>query len=68
MRKIEITYSESISKHPGKSVSIPVKVDWPELRLTQDQVMANAVADADGEERPYPDNSYIEIVINRGHG
>ena len=47
----------------GCSVTIPVKVDWPELRLTEGQMMANAVAMSAGHARPYPDKSIFNVVI-----
>lgn len=49
----------------GDSALVPVKLDWPELRLTQDQVVANAVAKANGRDEPYPDPSFVVIVVER---
>lgn len=49
----------------GVRAVIPVKVDWPELRLTEEQVLANAIALADGAEAPHPDRTYIEVVVER---
>jgi hypothetical protein len=43
-----------------------VAVDWPELRLTEDQIVANAVALANGHPSPYPDHSIISIVLPAG--
>lgn len=49
----------------GARAVVPVKVDWPELRLTLDQITANAVADLNGEPRPFPDHSIFYIEIDR---
>src|SRR5438128_281296 len=51
------------SEVQGARAVVPVKVDWPELRLTDKQVWANALALVFGDEIPYPDQSYIEVVI-----
>lgn len=44
----------------------PTKVAWPELQLTDGQMIANAWALADDLDIPFPDNSYIQLVIKRG--
>lgn len=49
----------------GSRTVLPVKVSWPELRLTDDQMFANAVAHSKGRTEPYPDPSYIELVFER---
>jgi hypothetical protein len=49
----------------GARAAIPVMVDWPELRLTEEQVLANAWALAYGERTPYPDHSMFVIEIER---
>ena len=49
----------------GVRVVVPVKVDWPELQLTEDQVMANAVASVSGADLPYPDRSIFAVEIDR---
>lgn len=48
---------------PGCAVVGSVVVDWPELRLTEDQIVANAIAWANGQPAPYPDPSIIAIEI-----
>lgn len=53
------------SEVEGAYAVIPVLVDWPELRLTEEQVLANAIAHANGEDTPFPDPSYIEVRIRR---
>lgn len=50
----------------GAWVAVPVKVDWPELQLTEEQVFANAVALVMGREEPYPDHSFFTVLIQRG--
>ena len=49
--------------HGGHSLAVPVKVDWPELRLTEEQIFANAAARVMGREEPYPDKSFINVVV-----
>lgn len=49
----------------GNTAIVPVKLDWPELRLTNHQMLENAYAVADGREAPHPDPSYVEIVLER---
>lgn len=50
----------------GATCILPVKVDWPELRLTLDQITANSLALAAGEEPLFPDHTLINIEIDRG--
>ncbi|KKN42475.1 hypothetical protein LCGC14_0712850 [marine sediment metagenome] len=47
----------------GRYSVCTVKVDWPELQLTDDQIVANAHAMLYGQERPHPDLSLISIEI-----
>lgn len=49
----------------GRRAVIPVKVDWPELRLTEHQLVVNAFANAYDLEPPYPDNTFFDVVIER---
>lgn len=64
MREIRIPRIDW-SKVLGHSCNVPVKVDWPELQLTEDQILANAVAFANDEPYPFPDHSMFVIVIPR---
>lgn len=49
--------------HPvGRAWVVPVLVDWPELRLTDDQILANVLAVMDGERPPYPE-PFIHVEI-----
>jgi hypothetical protein len=47
----------------GRRVVVPVKVDWPELQLTVDQVVQNAIAIAYGQPRPHEDKSIFDVEI-----
>jgi hypothetical protein len=38
-----------------------VRVDWPELRLTESQLLANAVARVNDQPLPFDDNSFFSI-------
>ena len=49
----------------GSHAVVVVKVDWPEVRLTHNQVLANAFAKADGRPEPFPDHSFVEVVLER---
>ena len=49
----------------GKALVIPIHVNWPELRLTEEQILANAVAVAYDKEMPYPDPALISLVLER---
>lgn len=50
---------------PSMCVLYPVCVDWPELRLTEEQVLANILAKLDGYPEPYPDHSIFAIRLDR---
>lgn len=45
----------------GRWVLLPVKVPWPELQLTEQQVLENAIDHAHGRSGRHPDPSYIEL-------
>ena len=47
----------------GIELVVPVKVDWPELRPTQGQMLENALAFADGRPAPHPDHSTFNVVL-----
>jgi hypothetical protein len=47
----------------GTHIEFSVCVDWPELQLTEDQIVANAVAWAAGQEPPYPDHSIFMVSV-----
>ena len=62
-RTIKLNIHELL-KHPeGSCLILPVKVDWPQLQLDNDQIAANAVARSEGAEEPYPDDSLIIVEI-----
>ncbi len=47
----------------GARLEFAVHVNWPELRLTEDQIVTNAVARAAGQPEPYPDHSIFSVVV-----
>lgn len=51
----------------GRCLSIPVKVDWEELQLTEEQVLANSMALAYDKPIPYSDKSMFCVVIERNN-
>lgn len=49
---------------PGaRWAEFPVKADWPELRLTEEQILANGIARAYDQEEPYPDHSIFSVRV-----
>lgn len=67
MRTIKIPLETVVKwvNHPvGTAFSTPVKVDWPELNLTEEQILANSIARVNGLEEPYPDNSIFCVEIS----
>jgi hypothetical protein len=50
---------------PGAAVEFAVKVNWPELQLTENQQMANTLARVSGSPEPFPDHSIFSVVIPR---
>jgi hypothetical protein len=48
-----------------KHVVMPVKVDWPELQLTDEQQLTNSAARVNGQEPPFPDQSVFDIELER---
>lgn len=69
MREIEIPLSViKAAMSPdvtGIYAIATVKVDWPELQLTEEQQIANRLAFMAGEQEPYPDHSVFKIRIPR---
>ncbi len=47
----------------GRSMIVVVRLDWPQLRLTENQLVQNSVARALGHEPPHPDPALIEIEL-----
>jgi hypothetical protein len=45
----------------GRYACVAVRVDWPELRLTESQLLANAVARVNDQPLPFDDNSFFSI-------
>lgn len=68
MRKITIpadVMQQVIDCDQGSRTNLIVHVDWPELRLTRDQIAANMMAKNSKRPEPYPDPSAIELVFER---
>ena len=68
MREITLSYKqicEALTNNHGMNICFPVRVNWPELRLSEAQIVANSFAIAYGQERPYPDNSLFNVKIVR---
>lgn len=53
-------------QYAGRALEFAVHVDWPELKLTDEQVMANAFARAYGHPVPYPDHSIFSVALPIG--
>lgn len=49
----------------GVRLVFPVQVDWPELQLTESQMLTNVAALANGQEPPFPDRSVFMVVVDR---
>ena len=47
----------------GASLEFAVSVNWPELMLTESQIIANAIARAYDRPEPFPDHSIFSITI-----
>ena len=64
-RTIKINIHQLIKHAEGSRIILPVKVDWPQLQLDNDQIAANAVARSEGAEEPYPDDSliFVEFIL-----
>lgn len=68
MNRIEIpadVMAKIIACDQGRSTIMTCKVDWPELQLTERQVLENAADHARGRNGRHPDPSYIELVFWR---
>ena len=69
MRTITLTMTEverllrGLDRAPASEMAIVV--DWPELQLTEAQILANAVAWANGEATPFPDPSILAVRVVR---
>ena len=47
----------------GQYISVPVAVDWPELQLTEEQIIANGLARAAGQPAIYPNNAVFAVML-----
>jgi hypothetical protein len=61
-RDVEITVDLNRPRLGARTL-YPVKVDWPELQLTENQIVANAFARANGEDVPFPDQSIFTVSV-----
>ncbi len=51
----------------GVAVVVPVLVGWPELQLTEDQILQNTIATLNGEDPPH-EEPIINVEIPRPLG
>jgi hypothetical protein len=67
MRQIEIPRTvielATSTRPQGRNVAVAVKLDWPELQLTELERVANALAIARGERPRFPDRSIVQVLI-----
>lgn len=47
----------------GSVIQAAVCVNWPELQLTETQIIANVMARLDGHPQPFPDHSIFAIEL-----
>ena len=67
MRRLKVSSKQmqsAITNTLGKSLVITFHVDWPELQLTENQIMANVLARCDGREIPYLE-PYVTVELER---
>jgi hypothetical protein len=62
MREIVLPIVER-SELVGCYRAFAVKVDWPELQLTEEQLWQNAVARGFGDPEPFPDPSIFVVKV-----
>ena len=62
-RTIKLNIQKLLDHPEGRCLVVPVKVDWPQLQLDNDQIAANSVARSEGAEEPYPDDSLIFVEL-----
>lgn len=60
---MESVHVEIVPMGIGQQHVVPVKVDWPELRLTDDQIAENALALAAGVDAPHRDRSMFTVEV-----
>jgi hypothetical protein len=65
VRKIVIPWHLWDQPFEGTALVIPVKVDWPELQLSEAQHVANAFASVAGRPTPYPDLTVFSVRLER---
>lgn len=47
----------------GRHLVCVLDLGWPELRLTEEQILANAVAIAYGDEPPFPNKNLVALEL-----
>lgn len=68
MRTIQIPLSVIVrgaaeNRDNVRSVIVPVIVDWPELQLTEEQTLENALARSNGAAEPFPNPAMFGVEI-----
>lgn len=59
----QITARLLTEKPLGRALVVPLHLGWPELSLTEGEILANAVAVAYGKERPYLDRNLVNLEL-----
>ena len=66
LARVAICRCRDLEKIQGRAMLFPVQVDWPELRLTEEQILANALwatLPHRTTPRPFPDRSIFDIEL-----
>lgn len=63
--KVPVSLVERAAYGPveGYCLEFAVQVDWPELQLTEEQMLANTIAQLDGHVAPYPNHSVFSVRV-----
>ena len=57
------TIQSWLNDQKGRCLAIPVKVGWPELQLTEQQILENSLALLGPNPIPHNDNSIFNVVV-----
>lgn len=60
---IRAAMGDSSNPWPGRQVVTPIKVNWPELQLTESQILENALDRANGQPGRHIDRSIIDLSM-----
>ena len=66
MRTIYLLQSATqrlLGQPTGRWLAVPVKVDWPELQLTEEQMVENGVSLSTGRGRMHEDLSVFDVCL-----